>query len=111
MSATAEQRRYWTRVAARGCMVTGGPAEIAHCIGKPSVTERVREPKPKGKKLTRHNWLVIPLAPALHRFAPDALDIDAAAFERRHGPVAGMIDRLVAELGVDVWTLSQEGRK
>lgn len=106
-------RAYWSAVAGMGCAVHGAgcPAEIAHCVGKPSVTERIKEAKPKGKKLPRHDWLVIGLCPRLHRIAADALDYNPAAFEARYGPVAGMIDRLVERTGIDVWARSQRGRK
>ena len=107
----AAQRRFWNRVAALGCMVTGGPAEICHVVGKPSVTERIHEPKPKGAKLYRHGWLVIPLTPELHRLDRDSLDLNPAAFEARYGPVAAMVDRVQELTGVPVWELSQVGRK
>ena len=109
--ATEAIRRYWYQVTARGCVVTGGPAEVCHVIGKPSVTERIQEPKPKGKKLARHDWLVIPLTPYLHRWAPDSLDLNPRAFELRYGSVAEMIDRQADALGIAIWTLSQIGRK
>ena len=41
---SAAIRRHWTRVAAMGCVVCGGPAEIAHCHGG-SIVERMQEPK------------------------------------------------------------------
>lgn len=104
---TAAQRRHWDRVAALGCIVTGRQAHLAHCAGKPSVVARIQEPKAKGVKLRRLHWLVLPLAPELHYL----LDYDPEAFERQHGPVAGLLDKLAARLGVDVWRLSQEGRK
>lgn len=110
---TAAIRRYWSRVVALGCAVHGPgcAAEIAHCIGKPSVTERVQEPKPKGRKLPRHDWLVIGLCPPLHRLSCYSLDYAPKEWEATHGPVATMIDRIAAKLGVDVWRLSQVGRK
>lgn len=104
-------RRFWFRVAALGCVVCGNPAEIAHVVGKPSVTERIREPKPKGKKLQRHDFLVLPACPFHHRLAPDSLDLNPREFERRYGPVAGHLDAIAAVLDVDVWAHSQRGRK
>ncbi len=96
-----------------GCAVHGPgcEAEIAHVIGKPSVTERVKEPKPKGKKLPRHDWLVIGLCPYLHRQTCYSLDYAPDEWEASYGPVATLLDRLAEKLGVDVWALSQEGRK
>jgi len=51
---SGELKRYWSRVAALGCAVHGEgcAAELAHAHG-PSVTERMQEPKAKGKKLAR----------------------------------------------------------
>ncbi len=106
-------RRYWYQVTARGCAVHGPDcaAEVAHVAGRPSIVARTKEPKAKGKKLARLDWLVIPLCPYLHRWAPDALDMNPRLFESRYGSVADMIDRQAAALGVDIWTLSQRGRK
>lgn len=108
---TAAVKRYWQRVADLGCLISGGPAEVAHVIGKPSVTERLQEPKPKGKKLPRHDWLVIPLAPEYHRILPYSLDLNPGEFERRYGPVAAMVDHVAAKLNTPVWELAQKGRK
>lgn len=109
--ANAAIRRYWTKLAKLGCVVCHGPAEIAHCAGRPSVVERIQEPKAKGKKLPRLDWLVLPLCSFHHRTGPDALDLAPRAFESRYGPVAWHIDRIAKKLGVDVWSLSQQGRK
>jgi len=110
---TAAIKRFWNRVVGLGCLVHGHGCEpeICHVIGKPSVTERTKEPKPRGKKLPRHDWLVIPLCPALHRLDNDSLDLNAKAFEAEHGPVADMVDRIAARLGVPVWDLANKGRK
>lgn len=108
---SAAIRRYWTQVASLGCVVCGGLAEIAHCAGKPSVVARIKEPKAKGKKLARMDWLVLPLCMWHHRMARNSLDLNPTAFEASFGPVAVMIDRIAAKIGVDVWTLCQEGRK
>lgn len=94
-----------------GCLITGRPAEICHCIGKPSVTARIQEPKPRGKKLARHDWLVIPLEPRLHRLGQVCLDLNPKEFEATYGPVARMLDLIAERTGVDVWKLSQVGRK
>ena len=109
--ATNAIRKLWSRITALGCVVCGSPAECAHCIGKPSVTERVQEPKPKGKKLPRHDHLVIGACPWHHRWAPDSLDLNPTAFEANYGSVAGHIDTLCAVLEIDLWALSQKGRK
>jgi hypothetical protein len=113
MGRPAQLRRFWTCVVEMGCIVRECwmPPQIAHVVGKPSVTERIKEPKPKGKKLQRHDWLVVGCCHQHHSVARDALDNNAAAFEAKHGPVAAHIDKLAAATGLDLWALSQEGRK
>jgi hypothetical protein len=108
---TKALRLYWNQVAAMGCVVCGGVAEIAHGAGKPSVTERMQEPKAKGKKLPRMDWLVIPVCAWHHRQAVDALDLNPRLFEEHYGPVAKHIDRIARKLGIDVWAKAKEGRK
>lgn len=104
-------QRYWTRVAALGCVLCGGPAEIAHCHGG-SVVERLQEPKARGKKLTRMHWLVLPLCPRHGREPyPTGLDTNVRAWEEVNGPQTSYLDRVAAELGVDVWTRAKEGAK
>lgn len=108
---TAAVRRYWDRVAALGCAICGGPAEIAHCHGG-SITERMQEPKAKGKKLARWDWLVIGLCPAHHRdTSPLGLDRNVREWEFSYGDQAMWIDRISKRLGVDVWTLAKVGAK
>jgi hypothetical protein len=108
---SAAVKRYWTRVAELGCVVCGGPAEIAHCAGKPSVVERIQEPKAKGKKLARMDWLVLPACAYHHRLSHASLDRWPTEFEIINGRIADHIDRISTKLGVDVWALSQQGRK
>ena len=112
-SKPAHIRRYWNSVVELGCVVYGcwQPAQVAHVIGKPSVTERIKEPKPKGKKLARHDFLVVGCCHFHHSLSRDALDNNAAAFEEKYGPVAAHIDKIAAVTGLDLWALSQEGRK
>ena len=117
--ATPEQRRHWTRIVQLGCIAIldergfacGSHAEIAHAHGG-SVTERMQEPKAKGRKLRRYHWLALPLCPIHGR--PEyqtGLDYDVDAWERRHGPQALYIDRLCALFGIDLWARAKEGRK
>lgn len=102
-------RRYWSLLAASGCIVHGeGCApQIAHAIRAPDVQARVQEPKPKGKKLPRHDWLVIPLCPPLHFM----FDNNPALFDQRYGLASEYIDQLAARFRVPIWELSQMGRK
>ncbi len=110
---TAAIKRHYARVIELGCALhgLGCPAEIAHCAGKPSVVERTKEPKAKGKKLERLNYLVIALCPAFHRLYCWSLDNSPKEWEARFGKCADMLDDVAARLGVDVWKLSQQGRK
>ena len=108
-------RRYWSRVIAFGCAVhqeacTSPGLEVAHGHGE-SVTERMQEPKAKGRKLPRMDWIVLALCPAAHRIDADSLDRNPRAFERRYGSVAELIDRCAAALSVDVWVLAKVGKK
>lgn len=108
--ASAAVKRYWSQVAALGCCICGGPAEIAHAHGG-SIVEKMGEPKAKGRKLPRYDWLVLPLCPPHHR-GNRGLDIAGGhIWETWHGPQVGHIDRLIQQLGLDVWALAQVGRK
>lgn len=109
---TAAVRRHWQRVAAMGCIVCGGPAEIAHCHGG-SVRDKMQEPKARGKKLDRYNNLVLPLCPFHHRLGGPgyALDSNVLLWERVFGSQVSHIDRLCNLLGVDLWAKANEGRK
>jgi hypothetical protein len=68
----------------------------------------MQEPKAKGKKLSRYDWLVLPLCPEHGRNPyPGALDSDVEAWEAKHGTQVHHIDILASMLGVDVWSLSR----
>jgi len=103
---TAAVRRYWTKLAEGGCLITGRPAQIAHAHGG-SIVERTHEPKAKGRKLSRLDWLVLPLAPEIHA----ELDANVAAWEKKYGPQAYWIDVLCKLYRADLWALAQVGRK
>ena len=108
---TAAVRRYWNRLVQRGCLVCGGPAEIAHTHGG-SIVERMQEPKAKGKKLARYDWLVLPLCPRHGRDPyPGALDSSVEEWENEYGPQAMYIDAFCHEYGLDLWSLANDGRK
>ena len=108
---SAAVRRYWTLIASFGCVCCGGPAEIAHCHNG-SIRERMQEPKAKGRKLPRYDWLVLPLCPRHGRNPyPGALDSNVDEWEREYGAQAEHIDALVKRTGVDVWAKANEGRK
>lgn len=97
---------YWNRVAALGCVICKGPAVIAHAHNG-SVRERMQECKAKGRKLPRYDWIVLGLCHPHHLL----LDADVLGWESIFGDQAMWIDRISKQLGVDVWTLAQVGRK
>ena len=104
---SAAVKRYWGRLAWMGCIICGAPAEIAHCHGG-SIVERMQEPKAKGKKLPRYDFLVLPLCPPHGRHPwPLALDSDVAAWERRFGTQASYIDLLAGKTGINLWELAK----
>ena len=108
--ATAAVRRYWERIVALGCVICGGPAEVAHCHNG-SIRERMQEPKAKGVKLPRYDWLVLPLCPRHGRIGNTALDNGVLSWEQFYGTQADHIDRISKKLGVDVWAKAKEGAK
>lgn len=103
-------KAYWGKLAADGCILCGGPAEIAHCHGG-SIVERMGEPKAKGKKLARYHWLVLPLCYRHHRVGRGSLDDNVAHWEAAWGTQAEWIDMLCSRFGVDLWAKAREGRK
>jgi hypothetical protein len=108
---SAPVKRSWDQVAALGCCICGGPAEIAHAHGG-SIVERMQEPKAKGKKLPRYDWLVLPLCYRHHRdTSVEGLDQNVQRWEAWYGPQADHIDRLMVKLGMNVWALAKVGSK
>ena len=103
---TAAVRRHWARVAALGCWNDGRPAQIAHAHSG-SIVERMQEPKAKGRKLPRYDWLVIPLCPECHA----ELDANVKAWEEKYWSQALIIDRQCQRFGVNLWQKANDGRK
>lgn len=94
-----------------GCLICQSPAEIAHCHNG-SIRERMGEPKAKGKKLSRYDWLVLPLCGLHHRdTSPLGLDRNVAAWESQFGTQAFYIDQICVALGVNLWERAREGAK
>lgn len=108
---TAAVRRYWTRVAALGCLLCGGPAEVAHCHGGSIVP--ILGVKAKGKKLPAWDYAVIPLCPTHHRWGSYGIALDAGVeeWEQRHGTQAAMIDRLAEHFGINLWELAKGDKR
>jgi hypothetical protein len=98
---TAEVRRYWDRVARVPCLISGLPAEIAHCHGGSMVP--LMGPHAKGKKLARFDFLVLPLAPHYHRVEYGGLDANVEKWERLYGSQVMWLCVLSDRLGVDVF--------
>lgn len=72
----------------------------------------MQEPKCKGKKLARLDWLVLPLCPHHHRdTSACGLDRGPERWEYAYGEQAMWIDRLILKLGVPVWDLARVGQK
>lgn len=109
---SAAVQRHWNRLAAMGCLICQGPAEIAHAHGA-SIVTHMQEPKAKGKKLARYHWLVLPLCPVHGREGNGgaSLDDNPTAWEARYGTQADWIDVLCVRTGLDLWALANEGRK
>ena len=108
---TAAQRRYWQDLVRVGCLICGSPAEVAHAHGG-SIVERMQEPKARGKKLQRMDWLVLPLCPQHGREPyPLALDTNVARWEKVNGTQASFIDALCLRFRMDLWTLAKRGKK
>lgn len=98
---TAEIRAYWSRLAPLGCIACSQDAEIAHCHG--GSMQDLGYTKTKGKKQPWMDWLVLPICPTHHRWAPFSLDKSVTAFESRFGRQVDWLDVMVIRLGVDVW--------
>lgn len=71
MKATAADRRYWSKVVARGCLVCGGPATIHHVTGGIH-----------GGRVTRRHDRVVPLCALHHQIQHDPYINDPQSVER-----------------------------
>lgn len=72
---TAAEKRHLSRVAAIGCIICGGPAEIHHPRFAAGMSQRAS------------NWLAIPLCPEHHRQGEfgHAVHNGQETFERNYG--------------------------
>ena len=99
---TPAVKEHWNRVANLGCILTGRPAEIAHCHGG-SIKLLGSEFRP-GWGQKQNDWLVIPLAPELHRIGPDSLDGGSVdAWEVRWDSQLKLLLELSWQLGYSVF--------
>ncbi len=104
----AEIKRHWSRVAGLGCMISKAPnPTLHHCHGGSMLDRGVR--KALGRKTS--DWLVIPLAARYHtgEFGIDSGQFSVREWELRFCEQAEMLDRVCAELGVDVWAMAHRG--
>lgn len=106
-TATAAQRRYWTRVIALGCVITHGPAEICHCHGGSIADLGIY----RGKGTKPSNWLVLPLAPRLHRAEYKGLDYDVRAWEAENGTQVDFLKMIGRQLGINQFELAAAEEK
>jgi hypothetical protein len=98
--ATAEVKRYWSRVAELGCVCCGRPAELAHAHGGSLLD--LGYYRAKGRKPS--DWLVLPICPEHHRDVyRGGLDRDVRMWEDRWGDQVVYLRWLRTKLGVDVF--------
>lgn len=103
MKITRKIKEHWTNVAELGCIVTGRPAEIAHCHGG-SISEELGPKFRPGMAQRQNHWLVLPLAPELHRAMGKGLDSsDVKVWELRHGRQVDLLEELSWKLGYCVF--------
>lgn len=98
---TAEIKRHWDKVAQLGCIVTGlTPATIHHIHG--ASVKLIGIHKGMGQK--NSDWLVIPLAYALHT-GPEGIDsgMGVIAWEKKYGSQVDHLDEVCRRLGYNCW--------
>lgn len=102
VTASAEIRRHWTRVASLGCLISERPNPTLHHPHGGSM-RAAGVMRGKGQKVS--DWLVIPLDAEFHtgRFGIDAGGFTVEEWERRFRQQADLVDEVCERLGVDVW--------
>lgn len=93
---------HWENVAQLGCIISGMPAEIAHCHGGSISTELGPKFRP-GMAERQNHWLVIPLNPNLHRgqFGLDTSSVEE--WEHAYGKQTHFLEEVSHRLGYDVF--------
>lgn len=108
----AAVKRHWNRVRALGCIVTGSRHNVTlhHPHGGSMKLRGVH----RGEGMKTSWWLVIPLREDLHT-GPGGIDgfprPPVEEWEAKHGPQAGMVDKVGALLGMDLWALAAAEEK
>lgn len=99
--ATAEVRRYWTRVAALGCCIDKGEATIHHVHGGSCAGL-------SGMGLKSNDWLVIPLCTD-HHTGKNGIDTgqgtfrSVTAWEEANGAQLAFLVQVAMTLKVDIF--------
>ena len=102
MKVTQAIKDHWQLVAEMGCIITGLPAEIAHCHGGSIIAELGYRWQP-GMAQRQNHWLVIPLCPQLHR-GRHGLDTNSvSAWEARYGRQVALLEEVSWRLGYCVF--------
>jgi len=99
--ATAEIKRHWDKVASLGCIVTGiTPATIHHIHGGSVKLLGIH----KGMGQKANDWLVLPLAYALHT-GVEGIDgsMGVLTWEKKYGSQVEHLDEVCRRLGYNVW--------
>jgi hypothetical protein len=108
---SAAQQRFHDRLRAMGCIVSGRTDRVTiHHVHSGSIAERGFN---RGGAQKLSDWLVIPLDLFLHSMGPEAIDgaCGVQTWESKYGKQADYIDRLCADMGMDLWALARQGRK
>lgn len=95
-------REHWTAVARLRCIITGQPAEIAHCHGGSISTVLGPHFRP-GMAQRQNHWLVLPLSTYLHRgrYGLDTSSVED--WEAAYGLQVHLLEEVSHRLGYNVF--------
>lgn len=71
----AAQKRFWSEITEMGCLITGAPAEVDHCVGATAVHDGIHIGQ----------WWVIALCPSVHRQDQINRTTNRKQFAERYG--------------------------
>lgn len=92
-------KRYWDKVAALGCIVTGRTDKVTiHHVHGGSMRGVI----PRGRGV-KHDWMVIPLCAELHSAGPTGIDtgFGVLAWEEMYGTQLQFLLEVMRRTGVD----------
>ena len=101
---SARHKEHWDRLSQMGCIITSGPATIAHCHGG-SISEMLGPLFRPGIAQRQNHWLTIPLVDWLHQ-GPQGLDTGPAGvtdWEQRWGLQVHLLEEVSSRLGYCVF--------